>query len=99
MPADARGSFMPNVGNADGNPPGQSGSRSHVGRSASLGNAAGEKIQEILDSSHETLETLKKKSFEDLYQEARTFVRENPGKTLLGALAAGFLLGSILRRR
>ena len=41
----------------------------------------------------------KKKSLEDLYDDTKDWVRQNPGKTLAGALATGFLIGRFLRRR
>jgi len=66
---------------------------------SSLGSAAGEKAKEILTASREKFEQIRKKSLEDLYNDTKTYIRENPGKSLLGALAAGFILGKILRRR
>ena len=42
---------------------------------------------------------LKKKNIEDLYRDTSGWVRTNPGKTLMGALATGFVLGWLLRRR
>lgn len=65
----------------------------------SLGGAVREKAESLLDASRQTLDSLKKKSLEDLYQDAKTFVRHNPGKSLLGGLAVGFLIGRIFRRR
>jgi len=66
---------------------------------SSLGSTAREKARELAAASRVKLDEIKKKSLEDLYNDTRTFVRENPGKTLLGALAAGFILGKLLRRR
>jgi ElaB/YqjD/DUF883 family membrane-anchored ribosome-binding protein len=66
---------------------------------ASLGNAAREKGRELAAASGVKLDEIKKKSLEDLYNDTRTYIRENPGKTVLGALAAGFILGRLLRRR
>ena len=66
---------------------------------SSVGSAAKEKAKEILDASRVKLDEIKKKSLEDLYNDTKTYIRENPGKTLVGALAAGFLLGRFLRRR
>lgn len=35
----------------------------------------------------------------DLDKKVRTFVKENPGLCLLGAVAAGFMIGRIVARR
>jgi len=66
---------------------------------ASLGSVVKDKAESLLDTSRQTLDNLKKKSLEDLYQDAKGFVRHNPGKSLVGGLAVGFLLGTIFRRR
>ena len=66
---------------------------------SSLGSAAEKKAKEILTASREKFEQIRKKSLEDLYNDTKTYIRENPGKSLLGALAAGFILGRIFRRR
>lgn len=90
---------MSDAENAGGNRSASTGGRSPGDRFSTIESAAEEKLRGIVDSSREKIETLKRKSLEDLYRDARAYVRENPGKTLLGALAAGFLLGKILRRR
>ncbi len=66
---------------------------------SSLGSAAEEKAKDLLKTSREKLGEVRKKSLDDLYEDAKTYIRENPGKTLLGALVSGFILGKILRRR
>ena len=66
---------------------------------SSLGTAAEEKARELLTVSREKLGEIRKKSLEDLYNDTKNYIRENPGKSLLAALAAGFILGRILRRR
>jgi ElaB/YqjD/DUF883 family membrane-anchored ribosome-binding protein len=66
---------------------------------SSVGSAAREKAKELSEISRAKLDEIKKKSLEDLYSDAKTYVRENPGKTLVGALAAGFILGRLFRRR
>ena len=66
---------------------------------SSLGNAAGDKARELLTASREKIDQIRKKSLEEIYDDTKNFIRENPGKSLLGALAAGFILGRILRRR
>jgi ElaB/YqjD/DUF883 family membrane-anchored ribosome-binding protein len=66
---------------------------------SSAGSAVREKAKELADLSRTKLDEVKKKSLEDLYNDTKSYIRENPGKTLLGALAAGFILGRLLRRR
>jgi ElaB/YqjD/DUF883 family membrane-anchored ribosome-binding protein len=66
---------------------------------SSLGEAADRKLNELADTSRQRLEDLKKKNLEDLYSETKGWVRQNPGKTLMGAAATGFLLGWLFRRR
>ncbi len=66
---------------------------------SSLGTAAKEKARELAAVSKAKIDEVKKKSLEELYNDTKTYIRENPGKTLLGALAAGFILGRFLRRR
>jgi ElaB/YqjD/DUF883 family membrane-anchored ribosome-binding protein len=90
---------MSEAENAGGNRSASTAGRSAGERFATLEGAAGEKLREIVDSSREKIDALKSKSLEDIYRDARAYIRENPGKTVLGALAAGFLLGKILRRR
>jgi len=65
----------------------------------SVGDAAARKARECAEASREKLDEIKKKSLEDLYEDGVAWVKANPGKTLLGALAAGYLLGRLLRRR
>lgn len=66
---------------------------------SSLGESADKKLHELADSSKQKLEEIKRKSLEELYSETKGWVRQNPGKTLMGAAATGFLLGWLFRRR
>jgi ElaB/YqjD/DUF883 family membrane-anchored ribosome-binding protein len=66
---------------------------------ASLGSVVKDKAESLLDASRQTFDNLRKKSLEDLYEDTKGFVRHNPGKSLLGGLAVGFLLGTFFRRR
>ena len=61
--------------------------------------AARSKVQEVADRSREKWDEVKKRSIEDVFTDTREWIRENPGKTLVGALAAGWLIGRMLRRR
>jgi ElaB/YqjD/DUF883 family membrane-anchored ribosome-binding protein len=65
----------------------------------SVGDAAARKARELAEVSREKLDEIKKKSLEDLYHDSKEWVKANPGKTLVAALAAGYLLGRLLRRR
>jgi ElaB/YqjD/DUF883 family membrane-anchored ribosome-binding protein len=65
----------------------------------SVGDAAARKAREFAEASREKLEEIKKKSLEELLHETKEWMTANPGKTLVGALAAGYLLGRLLRRR
>jgi ElaB/YqjD/DUF883 family membrane-anchored ribosome-binding protein len=66
---------------------------------SSLGETADRKLHALADTSREKLEAIKKKSLGDLYRDTKGWVRHNPGKTLLGAVTAGILIGWILRRK
>ena len=64
-----------------------------------LGEVAGAKVREAVDLSREQLDGLKKKSLEEIYRDGQEWIRKNPGKSVLGGLALGFLLGRLFRRR
>lgn len=68
-------------------------------RFASLGESADRKMKEIADTSREKLETIKRKSFQDVYRDTRKWVGNNPVKTLVGAVTTGVLIGWVLRRK
>jgi len=65
----------------------------------SVGDAAARKARELADVSREKFDEIKKKSVEELLHDSKEWVKANPGKTLVGALAAGYILGRLLRRR
>ena len=66
---------------------------------SSLGETADRKLNHLVDTSSERLEILKKKSLGDLYHDTKGWVQHNPGKTLVGVLTTGILVGSLLARR
>ncbi len=66
---------------------------------SSLGETADRKLHELADTSRQKLEEIKKKDLEELYRDTKGWVSHNPGKTLMGAAATGFLLGWFFRRR
>ena len=65
----------------------------------SLGEAADRGIERIAESSHEKLEMIKKKSLGELSSDTKEWIKHNPGKSLVGALATGLLFGFLFRRR
>lgn len=44
-------------------------------------------------------ETLGKKSFNELSNDAKSYVKNNPGKLILASFVAGIVLGAIVRGR
>lgn len=68
-------------------------------KASEVADAAGRKVQEVADMSREKWDSVKKRSLEEVVTDTRDWIRANPGKTLIGALAAGYLLGRLLRRR
>jgi len=53
--------------------------------------------REIEDRFRPQIEEAKKK-VSDMNDRAVSYIKENPGKCLLGAIAAGYLIGRIARR-
>jgi ElaB/YqjD/DUF883 family membrane-anchored ribosome-binding protein len=66
---------------------------------SSLGEAADRKLHALADTSREKLEEIKRKNLGDLYRDTKGWVRHNPGKTLVGVLTTGILVGVLLARR
>ena len=66
---------------------------------SSIGESADRKLHELTDTSRKTLNNIKRKSLEELYRDTKGWVRKNPGKTLVGTMATGVLIGWLLRRR
>ena len=66
---------------------------------ASLGEAADRKLDRLAETSHEKLEMIKKKSLGDLSRDTKEWLKRNQVKTLAGALATGFLVGWLIRRK
>ena len=64
---------------------------------ASVGDAAARKVREFAEASREKLDEMKKKSLEELLHDGKEWMKANPGKTLVGALAAGYILVRLLR--
>lgn len=62
----------------------------------------GERVASASESAKKTYGTVKEKvsqvEMDDVVGKVRGYVRENPGKALLMSVAAGFLIGLLLRR-
>ena len=65
---------------------------------SSMGAAADRKLNEIADSSREKFNQLKSRSLEDIYGDTKGWLKSNPGKVLVGALATAVLVGYFIRR-
>ncbi len=63
-----------------------------------LGVTVDRRLHEFADSYHNACDRLKKKSLQGLYEDARDWLHSNPGKVIVGALATGFVIASLLRR-
>ncbi len=62
---------------------------------AKIGDVAGDVKQKARDLRDKIAET----SWDDVVDKTSSFVRDNPGKAIGIALAAGFVLGLLFRRR
>jgi ElaB/YqjD/DUF883 family membrane-anchored ribosome-binding protein len=58
-----------------------------------------EQAHVMKEKVHEGTENLKKKSLSDLGTDINRYVRNNPGKVVLGAFAVGLIAGAMLRGR
>jgi ElaB/YqjD/DUF883 family membrane-anchored ribosome-binding protein len=45
------------------------------------------------------VDEVRRRSLDDLWQDAADYVKENPGKAILASVAVGLLLGRLLRRK
>ena len=65
---------------------------------SSMGAAADRKINDFADSSRERFNQFKRKSLEEILGDTSTWLKENRGKVLVGALATALLAGYFLKR-
>ncbi|HEU5181059.1 MAG TPA: hypothetical protein VFW45_09710 [Candidatus Polarisedimenticolia bacterium] len=65
---------------------------------SNLGVTVDRRLHEFADSYHNACDRLKKKSLNELYDDARDWMQHNTGKVIVGAAATGFVLGCLLRR-
>lgn len=61
--------------------------------------AAGEKLDEYKESAKNMMHEINDTSMADVEKKIKTRIRENPTSSLLGAAAAGFVVGLLLCRR
>ena len=66
---------------------------------ASLGQSADRKLEELAHNSREKLEQIKGKRLGELAHDTKGWVKDNPGKTIVGAAAMGILVGWLIGRR
>lgn len=70
---------------------------------AGRGGRLREKVESVAESVKAKASTLREKiretEWDDVVDNTRQFVRDNPGKSVAIALGAGFVLGLLLRRR
>jgi ElaB/YqjD/DUF883 family membrane-anchored ribosome-binding protein len=64
----------------------------------SNGSALPDQMSALHDHAEEQIRAARE-AFTDLDKKVRTFVKERPGLCLLGAVAAGFVIGRIVSRR
>ena len=60
---------------------------------------ARERAEELRAAMRDRAQAISQKSVSELRTDTRTYVRDNPGKSILAALALGVCIGSWLRRR
>ena len=63
-----------------------------------FGQAAGDKLNEFKDAAGRVLEDSSGK-WKELGDHAVAYVKENPGKSVLAGLGAGFLIGLLFREK
>jgi ElaB/YqjD/DUF883 family membrane-anchored ribosome-binding protein len=66
-------------------------------KAAALKSAAADKAQHLRESATEHWEDTRVRA-KELHVTAEDYIRQNPTKSVLGALGVGFLIGLILRR-
>ncbi len=57
-----------------------------------------EKLDRTAEKMHNTAEFFRSNNVSKIKEDVSTVVRKNPGKSLLGAIALGFLIGKIILR-
>lgn len=55
--------------------------------------------ENVKAKASELREKIRETEFDDVVENSRRFVRDNPGKSLAIALGVGFLIGLLVRRR
>jgi hypothetical protein len=66
---------------------------------STMGAAADRRLNQLADDSRESFNRLKSRSLEDIYGDTKSWVRNNPGKILIGAVTTALLVGYFLKKR
>src|SRR5882672_8425865 len=66
---------------------------------SSLGEATDRKLDQLAETSREKFDMMMRKNLRDLSRDTKEWLKRNPGKTLLGTLATGFLVGWLIRKK
>ena len=64
-----------------------------------VASSARAKVDEFVSGAKAQARNLKTKSFEDIIDGTVSYVKDNPGKAILVSVAAGVILGAMMRRR
>ena len=65
---------------------------------SSLGEAADHKLDRLAETSREKFDMMRK-NLRHLSRDTKEWLKRNPGKTLVGTLATGFLVGWLIRKK
>ncbi len=65
---------------------------------SSLGEATDRKLDRLAETSREKFDMMRK-NLRDLSRDTKEWLKRNPGKTLVGTLATGFLVGWLIRKK
>jgi len=66
---------------------------------SSLGEATDRKLDRLAETSREKFDMMMRKNLRDLSRDTKEWLKHNPGKTLVGTLATGFLVGWLIRKK
>ncbi len=65
---------------------------------SALGEATDRKLDRLAETSREKFDMMRK-NLRDLSRDTKEWLKRNPGKTLVGTLATGFLVGWLIRKK
>lgn len=73
--------------------------RDATDRMGRLRERVGTVAESVKAKASELREKIRETEFDDVVENTRRFVRDNPGKSIAIALGVGFLIGMLVRRR